>query len=118
MNENTQSDTSANRGLLPGMAVIGIWMLVLALIGIIGVMTHHIPTFALLLCAFFTIGAHGFIKLKRWGWAMTLGGVFLLMTYYTYMFARLHQGPALAMAIPNFVFFLYLVRPEVRERLH
>ena len=103
--------------LLPGMAVIGVWMLVISLIGIIGVMSHHIPAIALLLCAAFTVGAHGLIKLKRWGWAMTLGAVFVLMTYYTWIFSRQHQGPALAMAIPNFVFFLYLVRPEVREQL-
>jgi hypothetical protein len=115
---NAPAASENNAVLLPGMAVIGVWMLVLALVGIIGVMTHHVPPAALLLCAFFTIGAHGLIKLHRWGWAMTLGGVFLLMTYYTYMFARLHQAAALAMAIPNFVFFLYLVRPEVRERLH
>jgi hypothetical protein len=117
MTQESRPEANANSSLLPGMAIIGVWMLLLALIGIIGVMMHHVPPFGLVLCAFFTVGAHGFIKLKRWGWAMTLGGVFLLMTYYTVLFARLHQGPALAMAIPNLVFFLYLVRPEVRERL-
>ena len=111
-----KADSAA--GLLPGMAVIALWMLAQCGLGLMGVFTRRLPWPALIVCVMFALAANGLLKLKRWGWAMTLGGVFLLMTYYTYMFARLHQGPALALAIPNFVFFLYLVRPEVRERLH
>jgi hypothetical protein len=48
---------------------------------------------------------------------MALAAVFLLATYNLWIFASQHQLPALVQGLLNLVFFLYLVRPEVRERL-
>ena len=55
--------------------------------------------------------------LLRWAWALALAGVFLLVVYNLWFFASMHQGAALVQGLLNLVFFLYLVRPEVRERL-
>jgi hypothetical protein len=48
---------------------------------------------------------------------MALGAVFLLAVYDLWIFSRLHELPALVQGLLNLVFFLYLVRTEVRERL-
>lgn len=61
--------------------------------------------------------APGLILLLRWAWAMALGAVFLLSAYDLWIFASSHQGPALVQGLLNLVFFLYLVRPEVRSKL-
>jgi hypothetical protein len=107
----------ATAGVLPGMALIAIWMLLLCLIGILGVMTHNLPVFVLVLCACFAAAAHGLLKLRRWGWALTLAAIFLSMSYSLYMLLRSHQFPLLVPSVVNLIFFLYLVRPEVIERV-
>ena len=55
--------------------------------------------------------------MRRWGWALTLGAVFLSMCFGCYSLFRFHQGQWVVMAVINLVFFLYLVRPEVTGRL-
>ncbi len=107
---------------LPGMAAIALWMLGLALLGVIGVLTGHYPARALkisilILSTFFALAGLGLIRKRRWGWALTLGGVVLSMTFAGYNFFHLHQTQWIVMALANFVFFLYLVRPQVTERL-
>jgi hypothetical protein len=69
--ENPDAKLEATR-LLPGMAVIAIWMLAQCGIGLIGVALHKFPVGALLICVLFAIAANGLLKLKRWGWALTL----------------------------------------------
>jgi uncharacterized membrane protein (DUF2068 family) len=112
-----QKKAAAGSGLLPGMAVIALWMLVLCGMGLIGVILHRLSPGMLVLCVMFALAANGLLKLKRWGWAMTLGAAFLSMCYATYMLVRFHQIQMIAMLLVNVVFFLYLVRPEVIERL-
>ena len=41
--------------------------------------------------------------------------VSLLVVYNLWIFASLHQDAALVQGLLNLVFFLYLVRPEVRD---
>ena len=55
--------------------------------------------------------------LFRWAWALALAAVLLLAVYNLWIFSSVHQGAALVQGLLNLVFFLYLVRPEVRERL-
>jgi hypothetical protein len=43
--------------------------------------------------------------------------VLLLTIYDLWVFSAQHQGAALVQGLLNLVFFLYLVRPEVREKL-
>jgi hypothetical protein len=107
---------------LPGMAAISLWMLALALMGVTGVLTGHYPSGAariaiLMLCSVFAAAGLGLIRMRRWGWALTLGAVFLSMCFACYSLFRFHQGQWVVMALINLVFFLYLVRREVIGRL-
>ena len=115
------TDTSAKLPL-PGMAAISLWMLGLALMGVAGVLTGHYPPGGarvgiLILCSVFALAGLGLLRLRRWGWALTLGAAFLSMCFGCYSLFRFHQVQWVVMAAINLVFFLYLVRPEVVERL-
>ena len=55
--------------------------------------------------------------LLRWAWALALAAVFLLAIYNMWVFSQLHLPPALVQGLLNWVFFLYLVRVEVRSKL-
>ena len=107
---------------LPGMAAISLWMLALSVMGVAGVLTRHYQSGGgriaiLILCTFFAVAGLGLIRMRRWGWALTLGAVFLSMCFGCYSLFRFHQAQWAVMAVVNLVFFLYLVRGEVIERL-
>jgi hypothetical protein len=107
---------------LPGMAAISLWMLALSVMGVVGVLSGHYPSGGgrvaiLALCTVFAVAALGLIRMRRWGWALTLGAVFLSMCFGCYNLFRFHQPQWVVMAVINLVFFLYLVRGEVIERL-
>lgn len=55
--------------------------------------------------------------LFRWAWAMALAAVVLLSAYNFWLFTRLHMGASLVQGLLNLVFFLYLVRGSVLQRL-
>ncbi len=55
--------------------------------------------------------------LFRWAWAMALAAVLMLGGYNLWIFTRLHMVSALIQGLLNLVFFFYLVRTEVREKL-
>ena len=104
-------------GPLPGMAAVSLWMIFLCGIGLIGVITHQLPLAVIVLCAFFAAAASGLIQQRRWGWALSLAAAFLSMCYGAYVLVRFHQPQLIVMIAVNLVFFLYLVRPQVIERL-
>lgn len=103
---------------LPGLAAISLYLLVLAVVIVVGVVNgrHYPPLFLLLAAGFLTAGA-GLLRLLRWAWALALSAVFLLAVYNLWFFFSWRQFPALIQGLLNLVFFLYLVRPEVREKL-
>jgi uncharacterized membrane protein (DUF2068 family) len=119
MTDHQSPDSKPTKALnlLPGMAFICIWMLLLCAIGIIGVITHNLPPAVIILCVIYAVASNGLLKLRRWGWALTLGAAFLSMCYGVYVLFRFHQPPMVVMVAVNLVIFLYLVRPEVLERL-
>ncbi len=53
----------------------------------------------------------------RWAWAMAMSAVLMLGGYNLWIFARQYMAAALIQGMLNMVFFFYLVRPEVREKL-
>ncbi|HTV06764.1 MAG TPA: DUF2127 domain-containing protein [Acidobacteriaceae bacterium] len=116
-NSKPETKQSGPGGLLPGMAVISLWMLAQCGLGLIGVILHKLSPGAIVICLMFAVAANGLLKLKRWGWALTLGAAFLSMCYGAYMLFRFHQFQMAVMLIVNLVFFLYLIRPEVIERV-
>jgi drug/metabolite transporter (DMT)-like permease len=104
---------------LPGLLAISLYLLVLAgviILGVAGGGQHYPPIFLILAAAFLTASA-GLILLLRWAWAMALGAVFLLVCYNVWVFSARHMPAALVQGLLNLVFFLYLVRTEVREKL-
>jgi uncharacterized membrane protein len=116
---NAKSSQAAEeyRGLLPAMAGIAFYMFMLAGVVGFGASTGRFPRLFLILCILFVAAAVGLIRLYRWGWALTTAASFLLMGYGVWAYIHTHVMAALVMSILNLVFFLYLVRPEVRERL-
>jgi hypothetical protein len=103
--------------MLPGVGAIGLWMFVLCVLGLVGVTRHELPKVALVFCVAFAAAGQGLLRLKRWGWAMTLGAVLFSATYGLWVMVKLHQLSMIVMVVINLLLFLYLVRPEVRERL-
>jgi hypothetical protein len=103
---------------LPRLAAISLYLLVLAGVIILGVVGGgHYPPLFLIFAAAFMAASAGLMLLLRWAWALTLAAVFLLASYNLWIFSTQHQFPAVIQGLLNFVFFLYLVRPEVREKL-
>ena len=102
---------------LPGLLAISLYLMVLAGVLILGVVGKHYPPLFLLLAAAFLTASAGLILLLRWAWAGALAAVFLLACYNLWIFGSLHTAPALVQGGLNLVFFLYLVRAEVRSKL-
>lgn len=115
----TKSPTSQAeyRGLLPAMAGIALYMFVLAGVVGFGAATGRFPRLFLILCVLFVAAAVGLIRLYRWGWALATAASFLLMSYGVWAYIHTRMAAALVMSFLNLIFFLYLVRPEVRDRL-
>ena len=102
---------------LPGLAAIALYMLVLAGIGILGVAKGEFSAAFLIFSAFFITAALGLLRLFRWAWALALGAVVLLVALFTWRFSITHQFPFIVQGLLNLVFFLYLIRTEVRGML-
>jgi hypothetical protein len=105
------------RGLLPAMGGIALYMFVLAGVVGFGAATGRFPRLFLILCLLFVAAAVGLIRLYRWGWALATAASFLLMSYGIWAYIHTRMAAALVMSFLNLIFFLYLVRPEVRDRL-
>ena len=113
--------------MLPGMAMIAIFTLVYALMNVVaawrGLFGYGITRYGTLgICSMLVVGVFGLLRLRRWGWALVLGGTLFTAFSYVLRFITAHlpinQGaPLLVWAAFFTVFFLYLVRGEVRERV-
>jgi hypothetical protein len=111
--------TSPKRELLPlpGLAAISLYLLALAVVIVVGVVEGHYPALFVALPVFLFAACGGLLMRFRWAWAMALSAVLLLGGYNVWIFARIHMMPALIQGLLNLVFFFYLARPEVREKL-
>lgn len=102
---------------LPGLLAIALYLLLLSGVLILGVVGQHYPALLLILAAAFMTASAGLILLLRWAWAGALAAVFLLACYNMWIFSETRSGAAVIQGLLNLVFFLYLVRAEVRSRL-
>ena len=116
-NAKSPTPPAEYRGLLPAMAGIALYMFVLAGVVGFGAATGRFPRLFLIVCVLFVAAAVGLIRLYRWGWALATAASFLLMSYGVWAYTQTRMAAALVMSFLNLIFFLYLVRPEVRERL-
>jgi hypothetical protein len=102
---------------LPGLAAISVYMIFLAGMNVVSVVNHHADVLLLVLSPFFIAGALGLLLLFRWAWALTVTGMALMAGIYFYGFATQHAPSSLVQGLLNLLFFFYLVRTEVREKL-
>ena len=102
---------------LPGLAAISLYLLILAGVLILGVGGRHYPPLFLCFAVGFIAASAGLMLLMRWAWALALAAVLLLAIYNLWIFSSQHEAPGLVQGLLNLVFFLYLVRTEVREKL-
>jgi hypothetical protein len=102
---------------LPGLAAIGVYLAVLATVIVVGVVGRHYPPLFLIFSVLFFAASAGVMLLLRWAWALALAAVLLLAIYNSWIFTSAHLAPALVQALLNWVFFLYMIRVEVRSKL-
>jgi hypothetical protein len=102
---------------LPALAAISLYMVILAVVDVVGVVGGQVRPIYLVLAAFFFAAAGGLLMLLRWAWALTLAAVVLLAGLFFLKFYADRQLAFIVQGLMNLIFFLYLVRPEVREKL-
>jgi hypothetical protein len=110
-------------GMLPGMAMIAMYLLLLAMLNAFaaarGVFGMNGAKYGVLgVCTLLVIGVFGLLRLRRWGWSLVTAGCLVMAAGYFYGFHRMHAAPYLVNGIFALLFFLYLSRPEVRSRVH
>lgn len=109
-------------GMLPGVAGICMFMLVMTTINAFAALRG---TFGqgrgkygvLAICTLLAAGVFGLLRLRRWGWALVLAGCLTLFLGNILYFRQTHAAPFVIQGLFALVFFLYLVRTEVRDRL-
>jgi glycerol-3-phosphate acyltransferase PlsY len=104
-------------GAIPGLVGIAFYLVLLAAVITLGVVGHRYPLIFLLFSPVFLAASAGLLLLLRWAWALALAAVVLLACYNLWVFSTAHMVPALVQGALNTVFFLYLIRTEVRSRL-
>jgi hypothetical protein len=109
-------------GMLPGVAGICLFMAVLTMINAVAALQNKFGTgngkYGVLgLCTLLAAGVYGQLRMFRWGWALVLGGCLTLCVGNLFVFEKTHAGQFLLQGLFALVFFLYLVRTEVRARL-
>jgi hypothetical protein len=108
--------------MLPGIAGICMFLIFMTMAnvyaGLHGAFGEGVSKYGVLtLCTLLAVGIFGLLRLKKWGWALVTAGCMLLSAGDFFLFSRIHAGFFLVRGLFSLVFFLYLVRPEVRERL-
>jgi hypothetical protein len=102
---------------LPGLVAISLYLILLAGLNVVSVVHHHAGPLLLVLSPLFIAGALGLLLLLRWAWALAVAGMAFLSAMYLWGFATQHASSSLVQGCLNLVFFFYLVRTEVREKL-
>ncbi len=108
--------------LLPGVAAISLFMLFMALMNAFGAIHGMFRTPAadysvLAVCSLLVVGVFGLLRMRRWGWALVLGGAIFLALGDLLFFKMTRTTFFAVRSVLELVFFLYLVRGEVRDRL-
>jgi hypothetical protein len=102
---------------LPGLIAISFYMLLLAGIFVVYVVNHRVGPIYLILSVLFIAAALGLLLLLRWAWALTLAAVALMTGSFLYSYTTQHNSSSLVQGLLNLIFFLYLVRTDLREKL-
>jgi hypothetical protein len=114
----TELRTSVKGQMLPGIAAICMYMLVVAIVGVFGALRGAFPSMVVLpICTMIVVGVFGLLRLRRWGWALVTAGSLLLSAMYGWLARSMGQPRFWVMAGLDLCLFLYLVRQETRARL-
>ena len=110
------------QGMLPGVAMLCMYLLVLGLLNVFAALRNTFGSggakYSILgVCTLLVVGVFGLLRLRRWGWAIVTAGCVLMAAGYFYGFHAGHRAPYIVQGLFAMVFFLYLSRPEVRERM-
>ncbi|HWB32333.1 MAG TPA: hypothetical protein VG714_04080 [Acidobacteriaceae bacterium] len=108
--------------MLPGIAAICMFMIFMTMINVYGALHAAYGTGAakygiLTLCTLLAAGIFGLLRLRKWGWAMVTAGCLLFAAGDFYYLSRTHVGFFFVRGLFVLLFFLYLIRTEVRDRL-
>ena len=123
LREDDRPPSPAVRGkMLPGIAGIALFLLFFTLLNVFAVFTGRFGVGAgkytlLALSTLLCLGLFGLLRMRRWGFSIVLAGCLLLSAGYFYLFRISHAMPPLVQGCFMLLFFLYLVRPEVRDRM-
>jgi hypothetical protein len=114
--------TTKKGQMLPGIAGICMFMIFMTMLnvyaGLHGAFGEGTAKYGVLaLCTLLAAGIFGLLRLKKWGWALVTAGCLLLSLGDFFLFEKTHAGFFMVRGLFALLFFLYLVRPEVRERL-
>lgn len=109
-------------GMLPGMAAIAMYVLFVSMFTAFKMinskgMPPSVRYGILSICTLVVLGTFGMLRLRRWGWALVAGGCLLGAIANFVAFHATHIGAYLVQGLFALVFFLYLSRTEVRDRL-
>ena len=110
------------RGMLPGVAGICMFLLLVTMLNAFGAIRGAFGSGTakygvLALCTLLATGIFGLLKLRRWGWALVTVGCLLMSVGDMLFFTKMHVAFFLVRSALEMVFFLYLSRAEVRQRL-
>src|SRR5271170_1020979 len=108
--------------MLPGIAGICMFMIFMTMLnvyaGLHGAFGDGRAKYGILtLCTLLAVGIFGLLQLRKWGWALVTAGCLLLSGGDFYFYEKSHAVFFLVRGLFAMVFFLYLVRTEVRDRL-
>lgn len=111
-------------GMLPGIAAISLFMIFMTILNAFAALRGEPPyataaaRYSVLgICTLLGVGVFGLLKLRKWGWAIVTAGTLLLSSGDFFIFEKTKAGFNLIRALLVLVFFLYLVRGSVRDRL-
>jgi hypothetical protein len=108
--------------MLPGVAGICMFMIFMTLVnvyaGLHGAYGSGTGKYAILaICSLLAVGIFGLLRLTKWGWALVTAGCVLLSMGDFFYFQKTHVAFFLVRGLFSLLFFLYLIRTEVRDRL-
>jgi hypothetical protein len=109
-------------GMLPGVAAISMFMIFMTILNAFAALRGDFGTtgakYSVLgICTLMAVGLFGLLRLKKWGWAIVTAGCLLLSSGDFFFFEKTKTGFFLVRALLVLVFFLYLVRAAVRDRM-
>jgi hypothetical protein len=113
---------SAKGQMLPGIAGICMFMIFMTMVNVYAALSGIFGSGRakygiLVLCTLLAVGIFGLLRLTKWGWALVTAGCLLFAAGDFFYFSRTHLARFFVRGLFVLLFFLYLSRPETRDRL-